>query len=153
MSYNFDPMTDEEIEASSLVEDGTYNFEVVKSTRKTSKSGNQMAEIQNMIWDKDGKTHMVFDYLVFSKVPMNIKKVKHFCDATGLQEEYKKGQLPEELERLSGKAIIGIQDERPNPNGGVYARKNVVIDYVITDKGAVKSPPSDQFMDDDSIPF
>lgn len=152
MSYNFDPMTEEEIASSSLVEDGIYNFQVLKSTRKMSKSGNDMAEVQLNIWDNDGKIHPVFDYLVFSKIPLNIKKVKHFCDATGLVEEYKKGQMPEELESLSGKVQIGTQEERPNPNGGVYARKNFVVDYILSDKGSDKAPTVDPELDD-SIPF
>ena len=29
MSYSFDPMTEEEIASSNIIEDGVYNFEVV----------------------------------------------------------------------------------------------------------------------------
>jgi len=151
--YTFNPMTEEEIQASSLMEAGVYNFEVVKSTRKNSKSGNPMAELQINVWDKEGKQHLVFDYLVFSSVPMNIKKVKHFCDATGLAENYKQGSIPEELERYAGMVEIGVQDEQPKPAGGFYPKKNVVIDYVMTEKGAVKHEKAEDSFIDDSIPF
>ena len=47
MTYTFQPMTEEEINSFSLVDDGIYNFEVVKSTRKLSKSNNAMCEFKS----------------------------------------------------------------------------------------------------------
>ncbi len=155
MSYQFTPMNDEEIEKANefpMLEDGIYNFEVIKSTKKTSRSGNPMAELQTRTWNKDGKEFLIYDFLVFSNVGLCIKKVKHFCDTTGLQEEYKAGNMREDLVGLSGKFEIGTQDAMPKPGGGSYARKNIVIDYVMTDKGAVKHE-SEPFIDDDTIPF
>lgn len=151
--YTFPPMTEEEINASNLIEAGVYNFEVVKANRRMSKSGNPMAELNINVWDKQGKQHIVFDYLVFSSVPLNIKKIKHFCDATGLSKEYNRGELPEELDRLSGKVEIGVQDEQPKPSGGFYPKKNIVVDYVMTDKGAVKPEASTREFKDDDVPF
>lgn len=151
--YTFNPMSEEEINAFSLMDEGVYDFEVVKSTRKVSKSNNPMAELNINVWDKEGKQHLIFDYLVFSTVPLNIKKVKHFCDATGLQEEYKKGQVPEELQGRSGKVQIGVQEEQPKPGGGFYPKKNCVIDYVMTDKGATKVSLQTDPDFDDSVPF
>ena len=146
--YNFNPMTEDEFNQFQLIEDGVYDFTVAKSTRKQSKQGNDMAELQLLI-----DNNLIFDYLVFSKVPLNIKKVKHFCDTTGLEDD-KKGALPETLERLKGKVHIGIQEEQPKFGGGFYPKKNIVIDYVVTDKGAVKVPLSgaESFVDSD-IPF
>ncbi len=153
MSYDFTPLTDAELDAINLIEEGIYNFEVVKSERKTSKSGNPMAAIQLRVWDKEGRVHFVYDYLVFSTVPLNIRKVKHFCDAVEMTEAYKKGQIPEELEGLSGKASIGVDDEKQKPNGGMYPRKNIVLDYVVTDKGATKYESNVENGFDDAIPF
>jgi len=157
MSYNFTPLSDEEINSIGLLKEGNYSFEVIKSTRKVSKSGNPMAELQILLWDNEGKQHTVFDYLVFSHVNLNIKKVKHFCDATGLKEEYKKGQLPENLERLAGNAIIGIRDEQPKPNGGFYPRKNYVIDYIESNPVTSMPSSSPEFKPEeelnDDIPF
>jgi hypothetical protein len=158
MSYDFLPMTEEDFAASSIIEEGTYDFEVAKSTRKVSKGGNPMAEINIRVFDKEGNNHFVYDYLVFSKVPLNIKKVKHFCDTTGLQKEYKAGSLPEELEFLSGKVNIGIKDEQPREGGGVYPRKNYVLDYVgvsskSNDITKVEETSENSEVFDDSIPF
>lgn len=146
--YNFTPMTDEEISASNLVEAGNYDFEVVKSTRKSSKSGNPMAELMLTIWDKEGKSHNLYDYLVFSNIALNVKKIKHFCDATGLTKEYERGTLPENLTRLGGKVEIGIKDEQPNPNGGFYPKKNIVVDYMASTKLV-----SNKSHIDDDVPF
>lgn len=155
MSYQFNPKTEEELEAGELVEDGLYNFEVTRSTRKHSAAGNAMAALQLLIWDKAGKAHVIFDFLVFSDVNMCIRKVKHFCDTTGLQESYKNGNIAEDLSGYSGKCWIVTQDEQPNPKGGVYPKKNIVDDYE-SEKQAKKDGTGEPFVDsnlDDDLPF
>lgn len=156
MSYAIPHFTDEELDAVNLMEKGTYNFEVAKSERQTSKNGNPMAKLMLKLWDKEGKCHTLFDYLVFSNVPLNIKKVKHFCDAVGLIEEYKRRELPEELAHYCGRVEIGVEDEQPKASGGMYPRKNKVVDYVKGEKGAVKNElayVSQEKDFDDIIPF
>lgn len=155
MSYRINPMTDEEIEEAAakskeVLPDGRYAFLVAKSTRKIYKSGNPMAELQLTCWDNTGKPVPVFDYLVFSNIPLNIKKVSHFCKATGLHEEYKKGEIPEELDGLAGELDLKIQDPQPNDKGGFYPRKNVVVDYI---SGNIQSKSIDDFQDDKDLPF
>src|ERR1019366_7780465 len=129
----------------------------VKSERQLSAKGNAMAKLQLRFWDKEGKAHFVFDYLVFSEVNLCIRKVKHFCDAVGLAEQYAKGEIPEELELFCGKLQLGTQEEKPNPNGGVYPMKNIVVDYVKSDgkKAGMKPLPakSDDNFDDVDLPF
>lgn len=152
--YTFTPMTEEEIQASSVIEAGTYDFEVIKATRKISKKGNPMAELNINVWDKEGKQHTLFDYLVFSSQPLNIKKVKHFCDATGLSKEYERGKLPEEMENLYGKVCLDIQDEQPKEGGGFYPKKNVVVDYIVAAQGTTRAEnKKDDFKDDIDLPF
>lgn len=160
--YKFPSMTEEELNAIDLVEDGIYDFEVIKSIRKVSRTGNHMAELNIRFWDKNGKVHTLFDYLVFSTVPLNIRKVKHFCDATGLAEYYQKGELPEELGGYSGKIKVAAQKGQLIPQdklngkslGSTYPDKNVVEDYVLTDKGAVKYEASTSNNDlNDELPF
>lgn len=161
--YTFTPMTEEQINDSSLIEEGVYDFEVVKSTRKMSNAQNPMAELQLNIWDKEGKQHLVYDYLVFSSVPLNIKKVKHFCEAVGLADQYNVGQIPEELERYCGKVHVIKQagKEIPfdklkgKPAGSCYPDKNAVEDYIKSDQQPAKkeAPKDDTSFDDDSIPF
>lgn len=139
MSYSFAPLSDAELSSFPILPPGVYDFEVLKSTRKVSSSGNDMCEVNLCIWDKEGKTSSLFDYLVFSTVPLNIRKIKHFCDAVGLADNYKRGELPESLQGLSGKVQIGVKDEQPKNDGnGYWPKKNIVEDYVMTDKGAVK---------------
>lgn len=156
MSYSFTPLTEEEIDAISLMEDGIYNFEVVKSTKKQSSSGNPMIVLELNFWDKEGKNHLVYDFLVFTHVPLNIRKLKHFCEAVGLGEDYKKGSLPESLERYVGKAQVGRREPQPNQNGGFHPKKNYVIDYVldsVKEKGTMKPDSIDDAPLNDEIPF
>lgn len=160
--YTFNPLTEEEIQQSGLVKEGIYTFEVISAVRKTSKSGNPMAELQLNIWDDDGKTHLIYDYLVFSQIPMNIRKVKHFCEAVGLADRYEKGELPEELTGYSGKAAIvtrtgqEIPPERlaGRPALSKYPDKNAVDDYIKSDAATkeIKSNSEEDFISDD-IPF
>ncbi len=157
MNFSFPPMTEEEIKALNMVDEGIYDFEVVKATAKTSQKGNQMIEMQLMIWDKEGKEHVIFDYLVSIKSMMY--KIKHFCDTAGLDKEYQSGSFDvSQCEGRRGKAHIVVQAGQPNPAGGMYADKNAVKDYVMTDKGAVKhesdssKPQVDNDLNDD-LPF
>jgi hypothetical protein len=163
MSYSFNPLTEEEINAFSLMDDGVYEFEVLKSTRQISKSNNPMAKLELRVWDKEGREHFVFDYLVFSTIPLNIRKVKHFCEAVGLHEEYKQGQIPEELERYCGQASIMKQAEQEipedklngKPKGSKYPAKNFVADYIASPMKPSMLQPLTQKKNelDDDIPF
>jgi hypothetical protein len=151
MSYSFRPMTEEEINNFGLIENGIYDFEIISSNRKTSKAGNQMAELCLNVWDKKGKMIKIFDYLIFSSLPFNIRKIKHFCNSVGLQKEYEKGEIPEELKGLSGKVEIGIKEGEPIPfrNGEYYPKKNIVVDFVQIEK---INSINEQIKDDD-LPF
>jgi hypothetical protein len=152
--FTFTPMTEEEINAASLIEAGIYDFQVISSVREISKAGNHQAKMQLKVWDNIGKEHFIYDWLVFSDKPLNIRKIKHFCEGVGLEEEYKKGSIPEALFGKCGKVEIGIQDERPDGKGGFYPKQNKVIDYV---KGGIPVPkksidqPKSEL--DDDIPF
>lgn len=155
MSYSITPMSEEELNAFDLIEEGIYDFEVLKAERKISKSGNHMAQLQLNVWDKNGKSNVVFDYLVFSSVKFCVRKVRHFCEAAGIIEDFEKGTIREELEGLCGKVSIGVQESLPNPTGGYYPSKNVVIDYVTKDNAQQsndKKTEEDPFPGED-IPF
>lgn len=152
MSYNFTPKTDEELYTVDVVPRGVYGFEVLKSERMTSKAGNPMCKLNLRFWDAEGKPKFIFDYLVFSDINLNIRKVKHFCDSVGLTEEYKKGEIPEDLTGRCGEFELGIEDERPNPNGGMFPKKNTVADYIKKKQSEeVNTKSEDEFNDD--VPF
>jgi hypothetical protein len=150
--YKFNPLTDAELEESSLVPDGEYKFIVTQSVYKVSQKGNQMAELQIAIEDSTGATRKIFDHLVFSDHPLNIKKIKRFCDSTGLEEQYKQGAIPVDLTNLEGIVRIGIQPEKQNPSGGFYAKKNIVIEYIKLSSGKLAANTEKEFIDD-SFPF
>lgn len=150
--FTFEPMTEEEIKALNLIDPGVYDFEVVKAEQKTSKSGNPMIEMVLKILDANGRERQITDYLVSMKSMMF--KIKHFSDSVGLQDKYAQGTFSErDCVGRSGKVEIAIQKGQPNPNGGMYADKAAVKDYVMTDKGAVKYDSSTGEMQDDAIPF
>ena len=168
MSYNFQPMTEEELnKPDDLIQDGIYNFEVLKSHRRVSSKGNPMAELDIRFWDKDGNIHTIKDYLVFSTVKFNIRKIKHFCDAVGIQDKFLQGELPEEFGGYSGKLSLVTQEGQEIPEdklkgkrpGSKYPDRNVVEDYVMTDKGAVKHDSSESKghadipFEDSELPF
>lgn len=160
MSYTFKTMTDEEL--NNLMSEGIYDFEVKTAMRKVSKSGNPMAELSLSVWDSNGKANNIRDWLVFSGVALNIRKVKHFCDTVGLIDAYQKGELPEELEGLSGKVSIGIDEGQMKPDGSMWPKKNVVVDYIKgngekkTDTSSLSKSTSVSDRDlpfDDIVPF
>lgn len=157
MGYEFPPLSDDELD--DIVVEGDYNFEVIKSERKMSKAGNPMAQLRIKFWDNNDKPHTVFDYLVFSHVPLNIKKISRFCKSVGLDKEYAAGCLPDDLFGYGGKVKIGIQEESMNPNGGFYPKKNIVIDYLkkVSHAELVKKAEAQSFLPDkefdDEIPF
>lgn len=130
MSFDFTPLSDEELDLIDIIPEGEYDFEVIKSQRKTSKKGNAMCELQLRVFGNEGRNHIVFDYLVFSNVNLNIKKVSHFSKAIGIHDQYMKGSLPEEFHSFSGRCLIGVQEEMPKDGGGFYPKKNIVVDYV-----------------------
>jgi hypothetical protein len=158
MSYDFIPMTEEEINRAGLVDDGVYDFNIVNCERKVSKANNPMAKLTIEFWDKEGRVHTIYDYLVFSKIGLNIRKVKHFCDAVGLQDKYLLGQVPEELDGYSGKARIVIQigkeiehkDLNGKPAGSKYPDRNIVDDYITYD---VKSYALQPLKDSKPLPL
>lgn len=157
MSYECNYLSDDELDA--LLPDGVYDFEVVKADRKTSRSGNPMCALTMHVWDKAGEKHTIFDFLVFSTANMCIKKISRFSKSTGIYEEFKKSSLREDMVGLSGKVLIGTEDEMPRPSGGMYPRKNVVMEYLpeseqpraSTVRAKVEEKPSE--FEDDTIPF
>jgi hypothetical protein len=164
MSFNFTPLTEEELnKRDDLLEEGIYDFEVVKTINEASKAGNPQAKIQLNVWDKHGVRKIVFDYLTFADNKFSMRKIRHFCDSVGIIEDYNKGILQESFEGLSGKLHVGIQEKMLKPNqefihgvlqDAYYPEKNVVIDYITMDNAQSKKDEKkqeDSFNDD--LPF
>lgn len=146
----FDPLTEEQLQVAALLPDGIYNYQVIKAEDKISQAGNEYTSITLKIWDNDGKEHLVFTNMAL------IKLLKHFCDANGMQDEYKLGDIAAEsfLHKTSGRVVIGVEGEKPDGKGGMYKAKNIVKDYIAAPQGSLLTPltPKDDFIND-IIPF
>ena len=148
----FQPKTDEEIQSMSLIPEGRYQFQVSDATNEISKtSGNEMIKLKLIVWDQEAHERIVFDYLLESMA----HKLKHFCQAVGLIDDYESGILDNmKCIGKSGTLDLIIQKGKINPSGGVYPDKNVVKDYVVVDKVPedAKTMKADPTVNDD-LPF
>ena len=71
----FQSLTEEEIQRALFIDDGEYNYQVIKADEKIAKkTGNDYIALELIIWDKAGKERKVFCNL------WSIKLLKHFCD-------------------------------------------------------------------------
>lgn len=153
MSFAFDPKTDAEIEAlqnKGLLTEGSYPFQVKAIDQLISKSGNSMLKITLSVLEKDGSSRTIFDYLV--ALDSMMFKIKHFCEAIGLEESYKKGNFdPQDCIDRSGMALVSVQKGNPKPDGsGNFPDKNIIKDYVKSDKPAAAKVDNTL---NDQIPF
>jgi hypothetical protein len=132
----FTPLTEEELRVQSLMQEGCYSYQVIKAEDAISQAGNEYIKLTIKVWADDGKEHLIFTNLAL------VKLLKHFCDINGMSEDYKSGNIPAEkcLYKAGGKVLIGIEGEKPNPKGGVYAAKNIVKDYVTAPQGSMSAP-------------
>ena len=166
MTYYINPLSEEELDVFALLDEGVYDFEVTKSTDGMSKSNNPMNTLDLKIWKPDGSVKLMKDYLVFSSVNFCMRKVRHFCEAVGILEEYEKGQIRKDFTGLSGKVELVIKEGglipedklEGKPIGSTYPTKNEVKDYILPNKGTVKHvgmkplpEKKDEF--NDEIPF
>ncbi len=153
----FIPLSEDELQVSSLVPEGIYAYQVVKSEDAISKAGNEYIKLMLKIWDHDGKENLVFTNLAL------IKLLKHFCDLNGMQAEYDSGNIPPSLcsGKSGGRVQIGIEEAKPRNDGtgAMYPAKNIVKDYIAAQQGSMSAPlamkPLPDVKDDfsDSIPF
>lgn len=118
----FTPKTQEELDKEGLLPKGVYDFEVFRAEDKTSKKGNEMIELGIKLFDPNGGTPFVNDYLMEAMA----YKLRHFCEVTGLVRQYDDGSLcADDCVGRAGKAKVDIE---PAANG--YPAKNVIKDYV-----------------------
>lgn len=137
----FAPKTEQELQMMSLIEPGTYAFQVINAANETSKSGNDMIKLTLNFWDKDGNPHTVFDYLL----EVMAYKLRHFCDATGLIDKYERGEIhPSDCIGKEGYLELVVQEGKIKDNGDRYPSRNSVKDYV-----KKSSNKTNEFFDDD----
>lgn len=145
MKYNYVPR--EELEKQKhLLTPGKADFEVLKATEKTSKSGNDMIELHIKLWDCEGKQTNVFDYLLSDT--KFAWKIQSFCDAIGRPEWYAPDfeLTPDNLKGQSGKCKIDIEKNQE------YGDKVKIKNYLMPANPSSAKMESPEFVDDD-IPF
>jgi hypothetical protein len=159
-------MTEEQAmrERYKLMDDGYYNATINMVTERMSSTNNPMAELTLSVFDKNGEVHTMKDFLVFTTKMM--WKLKHAADSANLTKEYEnKSFRPKMLEGKHVKVEVKTQSGkeipedklRGKPKGSLYPDRNVINDYVMTDKGAVKydskAPAGGHADMNDDIPF
>ncbi len=131
--FSFNPLSDDQINAlqnRGLLADGVYPFTVKAIEQSHSKSGNAMLKVRLGILAAEGDERNIIDYLVATEQMMF--KLKHFCEAVGLEDNYAKGNFsPSDCINRSGRVRIGVQKGGAKDDGsGFYPDKNSVKDYV-----------------------
>lgn len=136
MTITFTPKTENDL--YQLLEKGDYDFEVLNAEDAVSKKGNPMIKLTLKIYDKNGNGRQMYDYLLEALA----FKLKHFCEATGLDDKYKAGKLEaSDCLAKSGKVMIDVE------SSDAYPPRNSVKDYV-----KIKVNKDNNFIDND-IPF
>jgi hypothetical protein len=147
----------------NLLKEGEYDAVVTQAFQKISaNSGNNMAELYLSIKDEYNEEHIIKDYLVFTR--KMLWKVKHFCDSSGLQQEYLDEKFTPEMassKKVRVKVRVKIGDEIPlislsgKPIGSKYPDKNEIEDYILQPSfNSMKPLPEvkNDFIDSD-LPF
>jgi hypothetical protein len=126
MSFSFQPKSEEEV--LNLLKPGTYNFLIKQAENAVSKKGNSMIKLTVVVYDEQARERYITDYLMEAM----LYKVKHFCDATGLEDKYKQGKFDAmDCINRTGKCKVRIEES----DG--YAPKNSIQDYIKCEKNNV----------------
>jgi len=139
----------------NLLKPGIYSFRVANAHEHTSKSGNEMIKLTLEVFDDEGKTYTMFDYLLEAMST----KLFSFCYATNLDGQYSNGVMTaQDCIGKCGYVHIRIQKGKESPQGGTYPDKNEVKSYMSTKPDAKRNAApliseSDANGFDDDLPF
>jgi hypothetical protein len=123
MSFSFQPKSEEEV--LNLLKPSTYDFLIKQAENAVSKKGNSMIKLTVVVYDEQARERYITDYLMEAM----LYKVKHFCDATGLEEKYQQGKFDAmDCINRTGKCKVRIEES----DG--YAPKNSIQDYLKSEK-------------------
>lgn len=121
----FKPKSEKEIALNGLWPDGFYEFEVTEAEETTSQAGNDMVKLKIKVYNDEGASRTVYDYLVGTESAQF--KVRGFASAVGLIDQYESGNLDAvEMEGRTGKCKLVIQKDR----NGSFPDKNAIGAYV-----------------------
>ncbi len=160
--FTYDPITEEQAmrERYQLLPDGEYDGVIEKAEARVSGSGNPMIDTTITVYDKQGRTHSIRDFLVFT--PNMQWKAIHCAKSCGLEKEYEEKKFcPEIMVKKNVRVLLGSQTGKVIPTeklngkapGALYPDKNVIEDYLARNGETVnKVTAQDDFISDD-IPF
>ena len=163
MGFSYTALTESEAMAErfQLLKEGEYDA-VITSSKDTisANSGNNMMDMTVTVFDNDGRSHDVRDFLVFTK-PM-MWKVVHFANSANIFNEYQAGNLCSDIVvNKSVRVKIGIEKGKEIPmeklngktSGSCYPDRNKIESYIIKNVSVTGENPKDSDIKDDDIPF
>ncbi len=163
MGFAYEVLNEKEAmsERFQLLKEGEYDA-IISASQDTvsANSGNPMMDMTVSVFDENGKSHDVRDFLVFTKTMM--WKVVHCADSAELMKEY-------EAQKFCSQAIIGkrVRVKINIEEGGIipedklkgklvgsrYPDKNKIEDYVMKEDQKPLSSNKETGLFDDEVPF
>lgn len=158
--FDYQVMDEQEAmnERFKLLKEGEYDAVIQNSIDKVSaNSGNHMIDLTLSVFDEEGRTHSVRDFLVFTKAMM--WKVIHCANSAGVMDDYTNKRFCSDV--IQGKRVrvkivieegseISVDKLNGKTLGSKYPSKNKVEDYIIVSE-KVQFPDKMQEVED--IPF
>lgn len=125
------PLSEKQMKEGDLWPKGNYFFKVLEAEEAKSQSGNDMIKLKLQISNEEGRTKVVFDYLLEALE----YKLAHFTEACGLFSTYQEGALSAyDCLDKRGELKLTIQQDKT----GQYGDKNVVADYLLSEEASAK---------------
>lgn len=154
MSYT--PKSEETLAKEGLLPKGIYHAEVVETSDRPSKAGNPMTTLKLRVFDEDGNSRNIFDYIALGN-NFGERKFRHAALACGLEDVYNFGDLKSD-DFLNTMCRVEIKVQEGSPEFPLP--KNVVNDYIeresdVQSTKIVKKEEVKKLDDDlnDSVPF
>lgn len=160
--FNYNVLTEEEAMQArfQLLPDGQYQATITKAEKRLSSSGNDMLVLDLDVYDKQGRTHKLKDYLLFTD--NMIWKTRHAADSAGIMDAFEQKKItPSSFENKN--VVVSVRTQKGNvipfeklkgkPEGSTYPDKNVVDDYVKRDEQAAQAFQQDPGFLNDDVPF
>ena len=145
---NYTPKTEEQLAEEVLLPEGIYDFEVLVTSDQPSKKGNDMFTLKLCVFNTDGITRHVFDYIAMGN-SFGERKLRRAAVACDLLEVYNSGSLQAyDFQNKSGKVLLKQQKGTDD-----FPPKNIVGDYLPRDNSAPTTPRRAKDIIDDDIPF
>ena len=158
---DFEPLSRREIQNRLVLQEGKYHFDVVEAENSVSKKGNKMIRLKLRVYDDEGGSVFVPDWIMLDAGMRAQLKMLSFCESCGLEDVYATGNLADhDCLGASGMAQTGIEDSEEfgqrariayyfKPDE-VLKKKSITKDDAVGGKSNAKAIAN---ADDDDIPF